>query len=166
MYQEVVSFPCPRLILLPCMRRLTACVACCQQYEFKVPPDQLKLTQEELNADVSHYLRADNPNVSKNITRYNYSDGVFKLETSIQQLAVHFSMEGCASCFAFCQPIHAVCAVQRVDSYQQRRGARAGCVLGSQSVWRKEERLDAVRGACCWCVREFRAHALRCGAVC
>ena len=62
------------------------------------PENQLVLTDEDLNADVSRILTGDDPNVPKNICKFSYKDKCFKLDPPglSDQMAVHFVVDGCS----------------------------------------------------------------------
>lgn len=60
----------------------------------KVPEDQIKdLTPEQMVEVFTKSLNAMNPNVSKSITRFNFKERTFKVDSSVDQLTVHFHME-------------------------------------------------------------------------
>ncbi|XP_077384790.1 dynein, axonemal, intermediate chain 1, paralog 2 [Festucalex cinctus] len=59
------------------------------------PPDQLDLTEAELKEDVTRILTAKNPHAPQNIVRYSFKEGAFKLTSVVDQLAVHFVLDGC-----------------------------------------------------------------------
>ena len=60
------------------------------------PYHQLELSEAELDKDVTKILKAENPHAPKNIVRYSHKENGFKPLPSIDQVAVHFSMAGCA----------------------------------------------------------------------
>ncbi len=60
----------------------------------KVPHDQVELTEEQKQAQSTKVITAVNPNAAKNITRYNFKTGEFKVEGGADNLHVHFSMDG------------------------------------------------------------------------
>jgi dynein intermediate chain 1 len=60
-----------------------------------VPEDQIKeLTAEQKNEVFTKIITATDPNVSKAVTRFHYREGVFKLDPGVDNLAVHFRMDG------------------------------------------------------------------------
>ncbi|XP_037106984.1 dynein, axonemal, intermediate chain 1, paralog 2 isoform X3 [Syngnathus acus] len=59
------------------------------------PADQLDLTDAELNEEVTRILTAQNPHAPQNIVRYSFKEGAFKLTSVVDQLAVHFVLDGC-----------------------------------------------------------------------
>ncbi|CAF4140610.1 unnamed protein product [Adineta steineri] len=58
------------------------------------PDDQLKLTEAELNEEHTRILTARNPQAAENIVRYSYKDRLFKPIPHVDQLAVHFQLDG------------------------------------------------------------------------
>ena len=72
------------------------------------PPEQLDLTEKELNAEHTRIMSAKDSGAPHNITRFNYQlqvtrdpkvsvevvGGAFKLDPSVEQMATHFEMEG------------------------------------------------------------------------
>jgi len=58
------------------------------------PDDQLLLTEEELKEEFTRILTANNPHAPSNIVRYNFKEQQYKQITSVDQLAVHFSLDG------------------------------------------------------------------------
>lgn len=58
------------------------------------PPDQLDLTETELNEEFTRILTANNPHAPQNIVRYSFKDGCYKQINSVDQLAIHFVLEG------------------------------------------------------------------------
>eukprot|EP00002_Diphylleia_rotans_P037458 TRINITY_DN8364_c0_g1_i7.p1 TRINITY_DN8364_c0_g1~~TRINITY_DN8364_c0_g1_i7.p1 ORF type:complete len:696 (-),score=147.47 TRINITY_DN8364_c0_g1_i7:274-2361(-) len=58
------------------------------------PDDQAQLTEEQLNAELTRILAAKNRNAPTNITRYSYKEKMYKAEPSLEQLQVHFSLDG------------------------------------------------------------------------
>ncbi|XP_077458991.1 dynein, axonemal, intermediate chain 1, paralog 2 isoform X1 [Stigmatopora argus] len=59
------------------------------------PADQLDLTDAELKEEVTRILTAKNPHAAQNIVRYSFKEGAFKLTSVVDQLAVHFVLDGC-----------------------------------------------------------------------
>lgn len=59
------------------------------------PIDQLVLTEKELKEEISRVLTGDDPNVPKNITKYNFKERRYKLDPPglSDHMAVHFSLE-------------------------------------------------------------------------
>jgi len=58
----------------------------------------LDLTHDELKADISRLLTADDPNVPRNVSKFNYRERCFKLDPPghSDHMAVHVSLEGCS----------------------------------------------------------------------
>nr|XP_057915645.1 dynein axonemal intermediate chain 1-like isoform X1 [Doryrhamphus excisus] len=59
------------------------------------PTDQLDLTDAELKEEITRILTAKNPHAPQNIVRYSFKEGAFKLTSVVDQLAVHFVLDGC-----------------------------------------------------------------------
>lgn len=62
------------------------------------PDNQLQLTEEQLDEDLTRVLTANDPNVPNNITKYNYKEKAYKQdpEGPMDHLAFHFQMDGCS----------------------------------------------------------------------
>merc|ERR1712203_1215540 len=58
------------------------------------PDDQLELSEAELKEEFTRILTANNPHAAANIVRYNYKEQSYKQIPSVDQLAVHFSLDG------------------------------------------------------------------------
>ncbi|TRY60448.1 hypothetical protein DNTS_028893 [Danionella cerebrum] len=58
------------------------------------PPDQLNLTEEELNEEITRVLTATNPNAPQNVVRYSFKEGSYKPIVFVDQMAIHFELEG------------------------------------------------------------------------
>ncbi|XP_066566792.1 dynein axonemal intermediate chain 1 [Amia ocellicauda] len=58
------------------------------------PPDQLDLTEAELKEEFTRILTANNPHAPQNIVRYSFKERAYKPISSVDQLAVHFSLNG------------------------------------------------------------------------
>ncbi|XP_010879671.2 dynein, axonemal, intermediate chain 1, paralog 2 [Esox lucius] len=58
------------------------------------PPDQLDLTEAELKEEFTRILTANNPHAPQNIVRYSFKERSYKPISSVDQLAVHFFLEG------------------------------------------------------------------------
>ncbi|KAF7696719.1 dynein, axonemal, intermediate chain 1, paralog 2 [Silurus meridionalis] len=58
------------------------------------PPDQLDLTEAELKEEFTKILTADNPHAPENSVKYNFKDQAYKPVNNVDQLAVHFTLEG------------------------------------------------------------------------
>jgi dynein intermediate chain 1 len=58
------------------------------------PDDQLQLTDVELKEEHTRILTAINPHAPQNIVRFNFKEGQYKLLSTIDQLAVHFALDG------------------------------------------------------------------------
>lgn len=59
------------------------------------PRDQLQLDENELKEEFTRILTANNPNAPENIIRYSFNDRCFKHVPHIEQMAVHFVIDGC-----------------------------------------------------------------------
>ncbi|XP_076443651.1 dynein intermediate chain 2, ciliary-like [Babylonia areolata] len=58
------------------------------------PDDQLDLTEAELKEEFTRILTANNPHAPQNIVRYSFKDRQFKQTAYVDQLAVHFALDG------------------------------------------------------------------------
>lgn len=59
-----------------------------------IPEDQVDdLTTEQLNEVFTKVITATNPNHAKGVTRFNYKEGAYIADTTLDHLAVHFSMD-------------------------------------------------------------------------
>ncbi|XP_022094744.1 dynein intermediate chain 2, ciliary-like isoform X1 [Acanthaster planci] len=58
------------------------------------PDDQLDLTDTELKEEFTRILTANNPHAPQNIVRYNFKERVYKQTSHVDQLAIHFSLDG------------------------------------------------------------------------
>ncbi|XP_025077584.1 dynein intermediate chain 2, ciliary-like [Pomacea canaliculata] len=58
------------------------------------PDDQLDLTEAELKEEFTRILTANNPHAPQNIVRYSFKERQFKQTSSVDQLAVHFALDG------------------------------------------------------------------------
>ncbi|XP_064425092.1 dynein, axonemal, intermediate chain 1, paralog 2 [Latimeria chalumnae] len=58
------------------------------------PPDQLELTEAQLKEEITRILTANNPHAPQNIVRYNFKERTYKPISTVDQLAVHFYMDG------------------------------------------------------------------------
>ncbi|XP_069476179.1 dynein axonemal intermediate chain 1 [Ambystoma mexicanum] len=58
------------------------------------PPDQLELSEAELKQEVTRILTAHNPHAPHNIVRYSFRERAYRPLSTVDQLAVHFSLEG------------------------------------------------------------------------
>ncbi|XP_010214653.1 PREDICTED: dynein intermediate chain 1, axonemal-like [Tinamus guttatus] len=58
------------------------------------PPDQLELTEAELKEEFTRILRANNPHAPQNIVRYSFKERTYKPISYVDQMAIHFSMDG------------------------------------------------------------------------
>ncbi|KAM6979625.1 dynein, axonemal, intermediate chain 1, paralog 2 [Aplochiton taeniatus] len=58
------------------------------------PPDQLDLSEAELKEEITRILTANNPHAPQNIVRYSFKERSFKQISSVDQMAVHFVLEG------------------------------------------------------------------------
>ncbi|CAH3138541.1 unnamed protein product [Pocillopora meandrina] len=58
------------------------------------PDDQLELTEAELKEEFTRILTANNPHAPSNIVRYSFKEKCFKPTSSVDQLAIHFALDG------------------------------------------------------------------------
>uniref|UniRef100_A0A8D0CU60 Dynein axonemal intermediate chain 1 n=1 Tax=Sander lucioperca TaxID=283035 RepID=A0A8D0CU60_SANLU len=58
------------------------------------PPDQLELTEAELKEETTRILTANNPHAPQNIVRYSFKERSYKPTSVVDQMAVHFVLEG------------------------------------------------------------------------
>ncbi|XP_072167175.1 dynein intermediate chain 2, ciliary isoform X2 [Diadema setosum] len=58
------------------------------------PDDQLELSEQELKEEFTRILTANNPHAPQNIVRYSFKDCTFKQTSHVDQLAIHFSLDG------------------------------------------------------------------------
>jgi len=58
------------------------------------PEDQLNLTEAELKEEITRILKANNPNAPQNIVRYSHKELAYKLAPHVEQLAIHFQIDG------------------------------------------------------------------------
>ena len=62
------------------------------------PENQLVLTEQELEEDVTRILTGDDPNLPQNVCRFSFKDKCYKPDPPGQgdNMAIHFSLEGCS----------------------------------------------------------------------
>ncbi|XP_018555814.1 LOW QUALITY PROTEIN: dynein axonemal intermediate chain 1 [Lates calcarifer] len=58
------------------------------------PADQLELTEAELKEEITRILTANNPHAPQNIVRYSFKERSYKPTSVVDQMAVHFVLEG------------------------------------------------------------------------
>ncbi|KAK1174159.1 dynein intermediate chain 2, ciliary-like [Acipenser oxyrinchus oxyrinchus] len=58
------------------------------------PSDQLELTEVELKEEITRILTANNPHAPQNIVRYSFKERAYKPISNVDQLAIHFSLDG------------------------------------------------------------------------
>lgn len=58
------------------------------------PDDQLDLTEAELKEEFTRILTANNPHAPQNIVRYSFKERQYKAISTVDQLAVHLSLDG------------------------------------------------------------------------
>lgn len=58
------------------------------------PDDQLTLTETELKEEFTRVLTANNPHAPQNIARYSFKERQYKQISSVDQLAIHFCLDG------------------------------------------------------------------------
>eukprot|EP00598_Pedospumella_elongata_P001527 CAMPEP_0184979816 /NCGR_PEP_ID=MMETSP1098-20130426/9935_1 /TAXON_ID=89044 /ORGANISM="Spumella elongata, Strain CCAP 955/1" /LENGTH=673 /DNA_ID=CAMNT_0027503149 /DNA_START=26 /DNA_END=2047 /DNA_ORIENTATION=- len=62
------------------------------------PDNQLVLTEEQLEDELTRVLTANDPNIPNNTTKYNYKEKAYKQdpEGAMDHLCFHFQMDGCS----------------------------------------------------------------------
>eukprot|EP00794_Sanderia_malayensis_P009932 gene9931-10952_t len=65
-----------------------------QPKQLMKPEDQLDLNESELKEEFTRILTANNPHAPSNIVRYNFKELTYKQIPGVDQLAVHFSLDG------------------------------------------------------------------------
>lgn len=58
------------------------------------PEDQLDLTEAEMKEEFTRILTANNPHAPQNIVRFNFKERTFKQTSSVEQIAIHFALDG------------------------------------------------------------------------
>lgn len=58
------------------------------------PDDQLDLTEQQLKEEFTRILTANNPHAPQNIVRYSFKEKQYKQTSSVDQLAIHFALDG------------------------------------------------------------------------
>lgn len=58
------------------------------------PSDQLELSEDKLNEEITTILTANNPNAPRNIARFSYKERAYKFDPAVEQVAFHFSADG------------------------------------------------------------------------
>ncbi|XP_053911238.1 dynein axonemal intermediate chain 1 isoform X2 [Cuculus canorus] len=58
------------------------------------PIDQLELTEAELKEEFTCILKANNPHAPQNIIRYSFKERAYKSVSHVDQMAIHFSLNG------------------------------------------------------------------------
>ncbi|CAD5120465.1 DgyrCDS9031 [Dimorphilus gyrociliatus] len=58
------------------------------------PDDQLQLNDQELKEEFTRILTANNPHAPQNIVRYSFKDSQYKQTSHVDQLAIHFALDG------------------------------------------------------------------------
>ncbi|XP_032232200.1 dynein intermediate chain 2, ciliary isoform X2 [Nematostella vectensis] len=58
------------------------------------PDDQLELSEAELKEEFTRILTANNPHAPSNIVRYSFKERCYKQTSSVDQLAIHFALDG------------------------------------------------------------------------
>lgn len=58
------------------------------------PDDQLELSETELKEEFTRILTANNPHAPQNIVRYSFKERQYKQISSVDQLAIHFALDG------------------------------------------------------------------------
>lgn len=57
--------------------------------------DQIKLDDKELEMEINRALSATDPQAAQNYSMFNYRERVFKKDELVDQMVIHFSMDGC-----------------------------------------------------------------------
>ncbi|CAH1797516.1 unnamed protein product [Owenia fusiformis] len=65
-----------------------------QQKTLVKPDDQLDLNETELKEEFTRILTANNPHAPSNIVRYNFKENAYKQTAHVDQLAIHFLLDG------------------------------------------------------------------------
>uniref|UniRef100_A0AAY4AF73 Dynein axonemal intermediate chain 1 n=2 Tax=Denticeps clupeoides TaxID=299321 RepID=A0AAY4AF73_9TELE len=65
-----------------------------QERTLEKPANQLDLSEEELNEEITRILTSNNPHAPQNIVRYTYKERTYKPMSTVDQLAVHCVLEG------------------------------------------------------------------------
>lgn len=58
------------------------------------PDDQLELSEVQLKEEFTRILTANNPHAPQNIVRFNFKERTFKQTSSVEQIAIHFALDG------------------------------------------------------------------------
>ncbi|CAG2243899.1 dynein intermediate chain 2, ciliary-like isoform X2 [Mytilus edulis] len=58
------------------------------------PEDQLDLNEGQLKEEFTRILTANNPHAPQNIVRYSFKERQYKQTSSVDQLAIHFALDG------------------------------------------------------------------------
>ncbi|XP_033750675.1 dynein intermediate chain 2, ciliary-like isoform X1 [Pecten maximus] len=58
------------------------------------PDDQLDLSENQLKEEFTRILTANNPHAPQNIVRYSFKERQYKQISSVDQLAIHFALDG------------------------------------------------------------------------
>lgn len=58
------------------------------------PDDQLDLNEAQLKEEFTRILTANNPHAPQNIVRYSFKERQYKQTSSVDQLAIHFALDG------------------------------------------------------------------------
>lgn len=58
------------------------------------PDNQLDLTEEELSTEFTRILNSNNPHAAQNFARFSYKERTYKVTKDVDQLYMHFSMDG------------------------------------------------------------------------
>ncbi|XP_056368989.1 dynein axonemal intermediate chain 1 [Oenanthe melanoleuca] len=57
-------------------------------------PDQLRLTEAELKAEITRTLTADNPHIPRDIVRFSFTERAYKLVDDMDQTTIHLTLNG------------------------------------------------------------------------
>jgi len=58
------------------------------------PDDQLELDEKQLKEEFTRILTANNPHAPQNIVRFSFKEGTFKQTSAVEQIAIHFALDG------------------------------------------------------------------------
>jgi len=88
------------------------------------PEDQLDLTPEELEAEVPpRVLYPNNPRAPHNITTFSYKEQCFKRDDQVDQMVIHFSMDGCVFLKESSEQLYQEDLLKRKRDEQEKRDA-------------------------------------------
>jgi len=62
--------------------------------EIVVPKEQLQLSEQALDEEITKMLTANNPGAADNVARFNYKERCYKFEPMVDQMQMHYASEG------------------------------------------------------------------------